>query len=186
MTTASDHSRGIGVAALLLQFFPLSCFLFAAFRHGDPQPEDWLIAFMVGGVAAVLQVILAMILARSRPLDRLILGVNIYLIVGGLSALTNQLWILQALNELRESGLFLCLLAVGVLTTLGSKAGFVGQADSHGQSRTKRYSLALLLLAIIATIPSFLVRGQLVFSAVIPLTLLTLVNRWLARRIRRS
>lgn len=187
MTAASDHSPGIGVAARLLQFFPLSCFLFAAFRHGNPQPEDWLIAFMVGGVAAVLQIILTMILARSRPLDRLILGVNIYLTVGGLSALTNQLWILQTLNDLRESGLFLCLLAVGVLTTLGSRAGFVGETDSHGQSRTTmRYSLAMLLLVIIATIPSFLVRGQLVVSAVIPLTLLTLVNRWFASRIRRS
>ncbi|MES2670143.1 MAG: hypothetical protein V4673_06955 [Pseudomonadota bacterium] len=186
MIRASDHSPGIGIAAPLLQFFPLSCFLFAAFRHGNPQPEDWLIAFMVGGAAAMLQIVVAMMISHGRPLDRLLLGANAYLVVGGLSALFNQLWILQMLDSLRESGLFLCILAVGVLATFGSKAGFVGQEDSAGQARTKRYSLALLALAVIATLPSFFIRGQLIFSAVIPLTLLTIANRWLVRRIQQS
>lgn len=186
MTKAFDHSSSIGIVTQLLQFFPLSCFLFAAFRHGNPQPEDWLIAFMVGGAVAVLQVIVATMISRVRPLNRLLLGVNAYLAIGGLSALTNQLWILQALDTLRESGLFLCILAVGVITTLGSKAGFVGQEDSRGESRTKHYSFALLTLAIIAAIPSFFIKGQLIFSAVIPLTLLTIVNRWFVSRIQRS
>ncbi|NOT89867.1 MAG: hypothetical protein HOP03_17070 [Lysobacter sp.] len=186
MTRASDRSSNIGMVAQLLQFFPLSCFLFAAFRHGNPQPEDWLIAFMVGGAVAVLQVILATMISRGRPLNRLLLGVNAYLAIGGLSALTNQLWILQMLDTLRESGLFLCILAVGVLTTLGSKAGFVGQEDGRGESRTKHYSFALLALAIIATTPSFFIKGQLIFSAVIPMTLLTIVNRWFVSRIQRS
>ena len=186
MTGVFDHSPRIGIASQLLQFFPLSCFLFSAFRHGNPQPEDWLIAFMVGGSVAVLQIILASMLSRGRPLNRLLLGVNAYLAVGGLSALTSQLWILQMLDYLRESGLFLCILAVGVLTTIGSKAGFVGEVDSHAQARTKRYSLALLGLATVATIPSFLIRGQLVFSAVIPLTLLTITNRRLVSCIQRS
>ena len=186
MTGKPRASPVVGLANHLVQFFPLSCFLFVAFRQGRPQPEDWLIAFMVGGAIAVLQVALTLAITRGRPLNRMLLGVNTYLAIGGLSALTNQLPVLYALNDLRESGLFLCILAVGVLTTLGSKAGFVGQEDSPGRSRTKRYSLALLALAIIATIPSFFIRGQLILSAVVPLTLLSIVNRWFANRIQRS
>lgn len=179
-----DLSAGGGIAAQLLQFFALSCFLLVAFRHGEPGLEDWLIAFMVGGAVAVLQVAFATMIARGRPLNRLLLGVNAYLAVGGLSASTNQLWILQALNDLRESGLFLCILAVGAVATFGSAAGFVGQVDAADPSRTRRYSFALWALALLVSIPSFAFRGHLSVSAVVPLTALTLVNRWLGKRLR--
>lgn len=182
MTGKPTASPVVGLATHLLQFFPLSCFLLVAFRHGAPGLEDWLIAFMVGGAIAVLQVVLTLAFARGRPLSRMLLGVNAYLAVGGFSALTNQLRILQSLNDLRESGLFLCILAVGVITTFGSRAGFVGQEYSADRSRTKRDSLILLALAIVATIPSLLFRGHLLVSAVVPLTLLTIVNRWLRNR----
>lgn len=185
MTGKPTASPVVGLATHLLQFFPLSCFLLVAFRHGTPNLEDWLIAFMVGGAIAVLQVALTLVFARGRPLNRMLLGVNAYLTVGGFSALTNQLWILQSLNDLRESGLFLCILAVGVITTFGSRAGFVGQADSADRTKTKRDSLVLLALTIVATIPSFLFRGHLLVSAVVPLTLLTIANRWLRNRAPR-
>lgn len=182
MTGTSSRSLVVGLATHLLQFFPLSCFLLVAFRRGAPNLEDWLLAFMVGGAIAVLQVALTLAFSRGRPLNRMLLGVNAYLTVGGFSALANQLWILQSLNDLRESGLFLCILAVGVVTTFGSRAGFVGQADRADGSKAKRDSLVLLALAIVATIPSFLFRGHLLVSAVIPLTLLTIANRWLRNR----
>jgi len=186
MSRASASSRGWKIAAQLLQFFPLACFLFAAFRRGTPQLEDWLIAFMVGGAAAAIQVVVALALARGGALNRLVLGANAYLAVGGLAALAGQMWLLQALNGLRESGLFLCVVAVGAVTTFGSKAGFVGQEDRSGRSRTMRYSLGLLALAALAAVPSFCLRGQLLYSAVIPLTLLSIAQRWLAGRLQRA
>lgn len=182
MTGKPTASRLVGLATHLLQFLPLSGFLLVAFRHGAPGLEDWLIAFMAGGAIAVLQVLLTLAFARGRPLNRMLLGANAYLVVGGFSALTNQLWILQSLNDLRESGLFLCIFAVGVITTFGSRAGFVGQEHGADRSKTRRDSLLLLAMAIAATIPSFLFRGHLVVSAVVPLTLLTIANRWLRNR----
>ncbi|GAA4798570.1 hypothetical protein [Lysobacter hankyongensis] len=186
MTGKPTASPLVGLASHLLQFLPLSGFLLVAFRHGAPGLEDWLIAFMAGGAIAVLQVLLTLAFARGRPLNRMLLGVNAYLVVGGFSALTNQLWILQSLNDLRESGLFLCILAVGVLTTLGTPAGFVGREDRSGAGRTARYSWVLLALAAIATIPSFLLREQLLYSAVIPLTVLSMLHRRLGNRIETS
>lgn len=174
----------VALATHLLQFLPLSGFLLVAFRHGPPGPEDWLVAFMAGGAIAVLQVLLTLAFARGRPLNRMLLGVNAYLAVGGFSALANQLRILQALNDLRESGLFLCILAVGVFTTLGTRAGFVGREDRSGAGRTARYSWGLLAVTAIATIPSFLLRGQLLYSAVIPLTVLSMLHRRVGNRIQ--
>lgn len=184
MSGKPTASPFVALAAHLLQFLPLSGFLLVAFRHGPPGPEDWLVAFMAGGAIAVLQVLLTLAFARGRPLNRMLLGVNAYLAVGGFSALANQLRILQALNDLRESGLFLCILAVGVFTTLGTRAGFVGREDRSGAGRTARYSWGLLAVAAIAMIPSFVLRGQLLYSAVIPLTVLSMLHRRVGNRIQ--
>jgi hypothetical protein len=183
MTGKPGSSPGVAIATHLLQFFPLSCFLFVAFRQGAPQPEDWLIAFMAGGAIAVLQVAITLAIARGRPLNRMLLGVNAYLAVGGIAAVTNLPRLLQALNDLRETGLFLCILAVGILTTFGTRAGFVANEDGGDRPSTMRSSLILLALTAIATLPSCFIRGQLLFSAVIPLTLLSIADRWLRNRI---
>lgn len=175
--------RLLSAGASLLQFFPLTIFVYIAFLHDKPQAADWLNAFLAGGAAAGLQFILACVIFRGRPLNRLLMGVNAYLMIGGVSVLTNQLAILQMLNGLRESGIFLCILAVGIVTTLGTEAGFVGGMNWTDASHVKRCSLGLLILTLIATAASFHFRGNLTLSAVIPLVALAVVNRLLKRGI---
>lgn len=175
----------LAAGASPLQFFPLTIFVYVAFSHGQPQAEDWLNAFLAGGAIAGLQLILANILSRGHPLSRLLLGVNVYLIMGGIAVLTNQLVVLYILNDLRESGIFLTILVVGVLTTLGSKAGFVGEENRLDPPQVKRYSLGLLVLTSIATAASFYFRGYLIFSAVIPLITLTVANKLIKNLLRR-
>lgn len=177
-----NFSRLLSAGASLLQFFPLTIFVYIAFLHGKPQSADWLNAFSAGGAAAGLQFILAGILSRGRPLSRLLMGVNAYLVIGGVSVLTNQRPVLQMLNGLRESGIFLCILMVGIFTTFGSKAGFAGGANSIDPFHVKRCSVVLLLLTSVATAASFQFRGNLVLSAVIPLVALSVANRLLKRR----
>jgi hypothetical protein len=177
---------GARAARSLLQFFPLTVFLAIAFRQGVPQNEDWLLAFMAGGVAALVQLALVRVLFRHAPMSRMIIGVNVYLMLGGVATIINHVPTLNLLNSLRESGLFLCLLGVGVITTLMSPYGFVGAAGSANPSRVRGHSMALLGLAILATAASFHFRGRMMLSAVIPLVVLALASRFAKRRLERS
>jgi len=176
----------INLARVLLQFFPLTVFLRVALLHGAPQTEDWLLAFAWGGGVAVVQLVLFVVFARARPMNRLMLGVNVYLILGGAAVLSNQIGLLQALRDLQESGIFLCLLLVGMGTTLASPAGFVGAPDVSGQRDVQVYSLILLGLAGAGMLASFVFRGQMVFSAAIPLIVLSLATRVFQRRLARE
>lgn len=173
------------VLASLLQFFPLTLFLRIAFLHGQPQADDWLHAFLAGGVAAILQFLVLLLLRRGRPLNRMMLGINAYLIVGALAVLGNQPALLALLNDLRESGIFLCLLAVGVITTWRSRTGFLGEDHAGPRSRMQVCSFWLLVLTCIATAASFYFRGQLLFSAVLPMIALVLMSKFLKKRLQR-
>ena len=94
------------VGSFLLQFFPLTVFLKVAFLNGKPQAADWLNAFIWGGSAAILQLALSIFFSRGHTLNRIILGVNWYLIIGGFAVIANQLAFLEVLNNLKESGIF--------------------------------------------------------------------------------
>lgn len=172
----------IRVARSLVQFVPLSVFLYVAFLNGTPQAADWLNAFVWGGSAAVLHLALSYFLSRGRPVNRITLGVDFYLILGGMAVVTNQMSLLTILNNLKESGIFLCLLAVGSLTTVVSKFGFVGVVDPVSPTRLTHYSVWMLLLTCAAVVASFWFRGKLVFSAALPLIGLSVANQLLRKR----
>lgn len=162
---------------LLLQFFPLTVFLQSAFLLGSAQKPDWLQGFMWGGCAAVLQLALSGFFARGYPLNRLILGVNFYLILGGAAVLANLGALLTVLNLLKESGVLLCVLFAGIATTVATRAGFVGGAESARRRDIIFYSVWLLVLACAGVAASFWFRGDMLFSAGIPLTVLSVATR---------
>jgi hypothetical protein len=113
-------------AAVLLQFFPLSIFLSIGLPLGTPQPGTWIKAFLAGGAAAVAQIILCRLLAHAPVLNRLMLGVNLYLMLGGLAVLLKLHAALHVFDGLRESGIFLSMLAVGIVSSVMTDAGFIG------------------------------------------------------------
>lgn len=172
------------LAKALLQLLPLTVFVRIAFLHGAPEPEDWLRAFLAGAALAVLQFAAVCLFSRGRALNRIMVGVNVYLIVGGVAVLANQLAVLTMLNQLRESGIFLSLLAVGVVTTLRSDSGFIGETHGVASARIRQFSLYLLMLTCLATAASFYFRGHLLFSAVLPMMGLAIVNRIFKARLR--
>ena len=153
------------VGSFLLQFFPLTVFLKVAFLNGKPQAADWLNAFIWGGSAAILQLALSIFFSRGHTLNRIILGVNWYLIIGGFAVIANQLAFLEVLNNLKESGIFLYLLMVGIYTTFASKAGFVGAVEISIQRNIRNYSIWLIILTCAAVAASFWFRGQMIISA---------------------
>lgn len=172
-----------GIGSFLLQFFPLTVFLKVAFLNGKPQAAEWLNAFIWGGSAAILQLVLFIFFSRVGPVNRIILGVNWYLIIGGFAVVANWLALLEILNNLKESGIFLCLLMVGVYTTFASKAGFVGAVEISMQRAIRNYSIWLIILTGAAVAASFWFRGQLIISAAVPLIALSVATRLFKRRL---
>jgi hypothetical protein len=82
----------------LVQFFPLSLFAAYAFWHGQPTNERWVNAFTLGAVAAAVQLLI--VARQPRPLNRLMLGANLYLLVGGAAAIARQWWLLNFYGRL--------------------------------------------------------------------------------------
>lgn len=180
------------IGAFLLQLFPLTVFLKVAFLNGDPKSVDWLSAFIWGGCAAIFQLAFH-VFYKSAPLNRVVLGVNWYLIIGGGAVITNQREILGVFYNLKESGIFLCLLMVGVYTTFLSRSGFVGstpscQESSEGEMAIqliiRRYSIFLIILTCASVVASFVFRGNIIISAAVPLIVLSVIARLLKRRLQ--
>ncbi|HSC69017.1 MAG TPA: hypothetical protein VLC79_15090, partial [Cellvibrio sp.] len=64
----------------LIQFLPLSLFSSFAFWNGVPSNERWVQAFELGAVMGIIQLVI--VYFQPNPVNRLILGANLYLIVG--------------------------------------------------------------------------------------------------------
>ena len=166
----------------LVQFLPLSLFATYAFWHGAPDGLRWQHAFQLASVAALVQ--LAIVLPQPRPASRLVLAANLYLLLGGLAFFAQQWWFLQLYDALRESAIFLIMLAVGAATTMGSRAGFVGTCSAP-RAPVIRASLWLLAATALACIVSVNFRGDRYLAAVYPIIALAVMHRILLHRLLR-
>ncbi len=166
----------------LIQFIPLSLFATYAFWNGAPDEHRWEVAFKLASIAALIQLVI--ILPQSRPANRLVLAANLYLLLGGLAFVTQQWWYLKLYDQLRESAIFILMLAVGTLTTLASRAGYIGVADACRQF-VLRASAGLLLATVVALVLSVLFRGDRYLAAVWPIVGLAVLQRFFAHRAAR-
>jgi hypothetical protein len=177
-----SETRGVvGAVSSAIQFFPLSVFATYAFWAGVPTGARWVEAFQLAAVAAVVQ--LAILLPRRRPTNRLILGANLYLLVGGAAALGRQWWLLEAYGVLQETGIFLSIAGVGVVTTFATPAGFVAVPGAP-RADVRRASLWLLGATLGAVAVALLFRGHRGLAAVAPVIALAVLQRVLASRLR--
>lgn len=165
----------------LLQFAPLSLFATYAFWSGPPAPDRWVAAFQLGAVAALLQ--LAIVLRQPRPANRLILGANVYLLVAGAAAFAQQWWVLRAYDALREAGILVSMLGVGLVTTIATRAGFVAVPDAPADA-VRRASLWLLGATTLAVAMAFAFRGDRTLAAFLPIFALAMLQRALVARLR--
>lgn len=177
----STARRFLGRMSALVQFFPLSLFATYAFWRGVPTNERWVVAFELAALAAVIQ--LSILLPQRRPMNRLILGANVYLLIGGAAALAKQWWLLEAYGALKESGIFLSMLGVGVVTTFATSAGFVAVADAPREP-IRRASLWLLRATLLAFVMALAFQGNRTLAAVVPVIALAVLQRALASRVR--
>lgn len=167
----------------LIQFLPLFLFASYAFWSGPPDEARWQQAFQLASVAALVQ--LAIVLPQHRPASRLVLSANLYLLLGGLAFFAHQWWFLRLYDTLRESAIFIIMLTVGLATTAGSRAGFVG-ASSAPRGAVVRASIWLLVAAAAALAASVAFRGDRYLAAVFPIIGLAMLQRLLLHRLARA
>lgn len=169
----------VTIAEYLLGFFALATFAAVAFSAGAPSAERWVFAFKIGAALALIEI--GILLHRSAPANRLILAANLWLFAGGVAALTQQWCWFKGYERLGESGLFLFMLAVGIVTTAFTPAGFV--AARGPRRRVTLASVALLLAVLAALLASVCFRGNAKLAAVIPVISLSWLNRLLKRLV---
>lgn len=164
----------------LVQFFPLSLFAAIAWRHGEPDEARWREAFEIAAVAGVLQLLI--VLPQSRPVNRLVLAGNLYLIFGGGAFLLQQWWFLRGYDAMREAAIFLWMLLVGAGATAFTRAGFVGALRGDA-SAIVRASTWLLAATALAGAMSVVFRGDRWWAAIVPIVALAILQRLLVRRV---
>ena len=165
----------------VVQFLPLSIFMGYAFAQGSPTDDRWLEAFQVGAIAAIVQLLI--VLPQRRPVNRLILAVNLYLMLGGLSALSRQYWLLRFYGVLKESGIFILILGIGAITTFATSAGFIAVAETP-KIPARRASLLLLASAVFALAISVIFRGDHVLAGVLPMLCIVVPHQLLRNRLK--
>ena len=162
-----------------MQFLPLSLFATYAFWNGPPDDQRWQEAFRISSLAAVAQ--LALVLPQPRPINRLVLSANIYVMLGGLAFLLQQWWYLRLYDLLRESALFIIMLCIGIGATLFTCAGFAAVTQAPRRV-VVRASVWLLIATTAALGISVVFRGERSMAAVLPIICLAVLQRVLASR----
>lgn len=158
----------------IFEAIPLSIFVIYIRFIDTAILENWKSPFIVSGLAALIVII--SFFYRKIILNRILLGVNLYLISGGLAFSTHQRWLSEIYNQLQASGMILWIIATAIATIFLSPKGFIG-IDSSDTNSIKKYSNYLLLSCVIAFAVSFGLRGNRLFSGIVPFTCLFLLQR---------
>jgi hypothetical protein len=167
---------------LLVQFLPLTLFVWIARSHGFTS-EAWMLAFQIGGAVAVIETVL--LAFSKRVMNRLILGANLFLAVGALGFLFKLDWLTNMYGRMQESALFCSVLLVGAVTTAFSSYGFL-ELQSTSRSKQMKYSGILLVVACLSFVLSIIFRGNVWLSGTAPFVLLIVARRVLRGRFQQT
>ena len=160
----------------------LGVFAGYAFANGQPTEARWLVAFKLGSVVGILEFVYLWFIAR--PANRLILGGNLWLCAGGLSAFFEQWWLLRLYEKFGEASLFSAILFVGITSTIISPSGFVGEAGN--KLAVRKASLVLLFFVVLALGLAVVNKGNPKVAAIFPIIGLAWLNRALRLGVRRA
>ena len=124
----------------LIKLIPFSLFMIYARIYGMTDLA-WKDAFILGGIAAILVFIIQ--LHKKVIMDRLILGMNLFLLFGAICFLFKWYSFLYYYSTYKGVVFFSSIFLVGLCTACLSKAGFVGVL-SKNKKDVIRYSWYLL------------------------------------------
>ena len=169
----------IATIEYLLGFFALAIFAYLAFASGPTSDERFINAFKAASLFAAIE--LAVLMNRTSPANRLIIGANLWLALGGAAAFFEQWWLLRIYQNFGEASLFCSIFAVGVVSISVSPAGFIGKIGNR--TVIIQRSLVLLLAVSAALAIAVYYRGNVKYAAVFPVIALSWLNRLLRKTV---
>ena len=149
----------------IIEAIPLPIFLIYAALIDQSYSQNWQGPYTTSSIVALLTTTILMF--NKVPLNRLIIGINVYLITGSLGLYTDQVWLNQLYGKMEASGMLAWIIIVGVVSILLNPAGFIG-IKSQDRKKVIIFSLYLLLVAQIAFLFSFYFQGNKIYSEYIP------------------
>ena len=166
----------------IIEFIPIGVFGLVV-RLTSENGVNWKLAFIIGGCFAVIEK--ALLMVKRFPFDRILLGTDVFLIIGGLGYLFNIQFILNIYLFLFHATFFASLLIIGVLTTFLTERGFIG-VKHHQRNRVIIFSLYFLGAGVVAFLVSFAFRGNYMLAGVLPFTGMLAINWILAKRLHKN
>jgi hypothetical protein len=163
-----------------LPVVPLILFMAYARVYGMAH-RVWVGAFELGGATALMVI---MTLAYHRiPFDRIMLGVNLFLTLGGIAFLFDNETLLRWYESSKGGPLFGCIGVVGLLTTFFTERGFIGV--NSGTKEAVRYTSFLLLATTFAALVWSVSADSdgLLWAVIIPFVILTGVRKQLIEHL---
>ncbi len=162
------------VASFFVQFLPLSLFASYAYARGEPTPERWYQAFILGASLSFLR--LLFMAWRKMAVNPIIIGTDLYLYLGLVTCMTRAQVLIDLLAHLQATGFLAAILLVGIAATALSPRGYVF-AEGIGRAAVVKGSLVLLAVTVGATAMSYAFRGDTTYSGVIPAVMIALSQR---------
>lgn len=144
---------------------PLPVFLLYAAGIDQSITQNWQGPFVASSIVAILT--MTILLYNKFVLNRLMIGINAYLILGSVGLFTQPDLIHQVYGKFQASGMLACIIIVGVISLLISPAGFIG-VQSQDRKKVVKTSLYLLLVAQTAFFVSWYFQGNKLSSEFIP------------------
>lgn len=141
-------------------------------------------AFQLGALAAVIEFAILIPILKTK-LSRLITGVNLFLIFGGLGFYFEIGFLLDILSQSRESGLMILIFLVCLLATAYTRTG-IFEAQFSSVHHQKKFSIYYLILCLACVGFSWLNQGNNFLAGTVPVVTLVLVKYFMGKHLARS
>lgn len=162
------------------KFFPITVFLLVA-RYGSFTDLAWYNAFIAAAIAALG--INSFLLTQDIILDRFALGLNLFLMIGGLAFYFDIKPILYFYSNYKAASFFANITIVGILTMVFSPYGFIG-VKSSDKKLIQTTSMQLLCFTFIALAASYFLNSYSLFvSGALPFIALRFAREPLAQKV---
>ncbi len=181
--TTPKGRRKLHLLWKLVESLPLAVFLLYLAFARPQQPQAWREPYYFCAVLALLT--LGAMRAGGRARNRIHLALDCYFISGALGLAVSWRPINQWYGSVEAAAMLCWVIAVGAVSTVISPASFVGVA-AHTRYETRRASLILLGVAILATALSFAALGHPLWHAYVPFVGLFSAQALLRTRLQRQ
>lgn len=179
----SRRARAVAVLAEGVQFAPILTLASSFIVAGDVDLERAGTLFAVAAGEAI--VITGGLAALRQTLNPVLLGTNLWLLLGAAAFGIPVEPLAGLLGQIRAGGLFACALVLGGLLTAFSPRGYLG-AQLPDHSATLRGSLVVLGLTAVALAWSWLFVDDIRLGGGLPFIALNVARRLLVRRMTRG